>query len=103
MNVTPNRKRRDEPNATYAATSPPVPLQRVCAAVGVAPGALAGGGRAPAVSRARAGIAYLWVAGLGRPGRPLAPVLGTRPAAVYKAVQRGRAATATWDPLLKRA
>jgi hypothetical protein len=36
-----------------------------------------------AVSRARDGIAYLWVEVLGHPGRPLAPALGVRPQAVY--------------------
>src|SRR5574341_202156 len=52
-------------------------LARVCAALGLAPG-----GRAPALSRAREGMAYLWTTVLGRPGRPLAAMLGTRPAAV---------------------
>ena len=64
---------------------------RVCAHGGIPAEALPGGGRVPAVTRARAGIAYLWVEHLGRSGRQLAPVLGLRPAAVYKAAARGQA------------
>jgi putative transposase len=74
---------------------------RVCRAAGVPPEAPAGGGRLPAVSRAREGIAYLWLEVLGQPGRPLASRLGIRPASVYKAAQRGRAVAAKWDPLLE--
>ncbi|HEY7678158.1 MAG TPA: transposase [Candidatus Methylomirabilis sp.] len=77
-------------------------VQAVCRAVGVAPGALPGGGRLPAVSRARAGIAYLWIEVLGRSGRHLAPVLGIRPAAIYRAAQRGRTDATTWERLLER-
>ena len=51
-------------------------------------------------TRARNGIAYLWVEVLGHPGSPLAPVLGVRPQAVYQAVARGRAARTEWDGLL---
>ncbi len=77
-------------------------VRRVCAAVGVAPGAVAGGGRRPALSRAREGIAYLWIEGLGRPGRPVAAALGVRPQSIYAAVARGRAARAEWDRLLEK-
>ena len=73
---------------------------RVCAHVGIAPTALAGGGRTPALSRARAGIAYLWVERLGHPGRPLAPRLGVHPAVVYQAARRGAAQARDWDRLL---
>ena len=62
---------------------------------------LAAGTRRGAATRARDGIAYLWVAVLGHAGRPLAPVLGVRPQAVYQAVARGRAARKEWDRLLK--
>ncbi len=59
------------------------------------------GSRRAAVSRARDGIAYLWGEVLGHPGRPLAPVLGVRPQAVYQAVARGREARAVWERLLR--
>jgi REP element-mobilizing transposase RayT len=75
---------------------------QVCAHVGIPSTALAGGGRRPAVARARAGLAYLWVERLGHPGRPLAPVLGVHPAMVYQAAQRGAAQAREWDRLLGR-
>ena len=77
-------------------------IARVCGAVGVSPEALRGGGRRPALSQARQGTAYLWVERLGRPGRPLAPLLGIRPAALYQAARRGRAAAARWDRLVQK-
>jgi hypothetical protein len=73
---------------------------RVCAHGGIPAEALPGGGRVPAVTRARAGIAYLWVERLGRPGRPLAAVLGLHPAAVYPAARRGTAQAKEWEQLL---
>ena|GEM_PF-3207554 len=76
-------------------------LARVCQAVGLTPAQLAGGGRTPAAVVARAGIAYCWVEGLGRPGRPLAPRLGVQPAAVPKAARRGAATAARWRRLLQ--
>ncbi len=72
----------------------------VCQHVGIAPTALQGGGRTPAISRARAGIAYLWVVRLGQPGRPLAPVLGLHPAVVYQAARRGATQARGWERLL---
>jgi hypothetical protein len=91
-----------------AALSPPAPhltlatvVARVCQAVGIRSAALTGGGRRPAVSQARAGIAYLWTVRLGHPGRPLAAVLGVHPAVVYQAARRGAAAAARWEPLLE--
>ncbi len=75
-------------------------VARVCRAVGIPPQVLAGGGRPVAVQRARAGIAYLWVAVLGRPGRPLAPHLGVQPAAVLKAAQRGAQEARHWRTVL---
>jgi REP element-mobilizing transposase RayT len=73
---------------------------RVCRHVGVPPTALAGGGRTPALTRARAGIAYLWVEVLGRSGRALAPTLGVHPSAVPKAARRGARAAVEWRRLL---
>jgi REP element-mobilizing transposase RayT len=75
-------------------------LHRVCRHVGLAPTQLAAGSRTAPVSRAREGLAYLWIERLGHPGRPLAPVLGTSPQAVYLAAARGQAARAEWDRLL---
>lgn len=54
-----------------------------------------------AVSRALDGIAYPWVEVLGHPGRPLAPVIGVHPQAVYQAVARGREARSAWERLLR--
>jgi chromosomal replication initiation ATPase DnaA len=74
-----------------AADTPPsasrrLPLEtlvaRVCRRVGIRPQQLRAGNRRAAVSHARTGIAYLWVEVLGRPGRPLASLLGVRPQAV---------------------
>ena len=78
-------------------------ISRVCQHVGIAPAVLQGGGRTPAQTRARAGIAYLWTEVLGHPGRPLAPALAVFPAAVYKAARRGAAQAAVWQRLLSRA
>ena len=75
-------------------------VQRVCQQCGVAPEALTGRGRRPAVSHARAGIAYWWVERLGQSGRALAPVLGLHPAVVYKAARRGAANAAVWQERL---
>ncbi len=76
-------------------------VARVCRHVGIAPAHLQAGSRRPAVTRARDGIAYLWVEVLGHPGRPLAPVLGVRPQAVYQAAARGRQGEAHWEQLLR--
>jgi hypothetical protein len=76
-------------------------VARVCRHVGLPPAQLATGTRRPPATRARAGIASLWVEGLGHPGRPLAALVRVRPQAVYQAVARGRAARAEWDPLLE--
>ncbi len=75
-------------------------VARICRYVGVAPAALAGGGRASRLTRARQGIAYCWIDVLGRPGRPLAPSLGVRPQNVYQAAARGREAGAEWRRIL---
>ncbi|MBI4574245.1 MAG: transposase [candidate division NC10 bacterium] len=76
-------------------------VARVCRRVGIAVAQLQAGSRRGAVTRARDGIAYLWVEVLGHPGRPLAPILGVRPQAVYQAARRGRDARAEWDRLLE--
>lgn len=91
---------------TIAAAAPTPPrlsiaplIARVCRHLGVPPTALAGGGRTPALTRARAGIASPWVEVLGRSGRALAPALGVHPSAIPKAARRGALAAAEWRTL----
>jgi REP element-mobilizing transposase RayT len=90
--------------AATTPTPPRVPLATlitcVCRHVGVPPTALAGGGRTPALVRARAGLAFLWVEVLGHSGRALAPTLGVHPSAIPKAAQRGALAADEWRALL---
>jgi putative transposase len=76
-------------------------ITRVCRHVGVPPTALTGGGRTPVLTRARAGMAYLWVEVLGRSGRALAPALGVHPSTIPKAARRGALAAAAWRRLLR--
>ena len=80
-----------------------LPLARllglVCRHLGIAPTLLQGGSRRSAASRAREGIAYLWLTVWGRSGRQLAAVLGIGPQSVYKAAQRGAQDRAAWDRL----
>jgi hypothetical protein len=78
-------------------------VARVCRALALPPTRLMGGGRAPRVTRARAGLAYLWVEVLGRPGRPLAATLGVQAAAIPKAARRGRREAEYWTRLLGQA
>ncbi len=75
---------------------------RACRQTGITPTDLAGGGRRADVTRARNGIAYLWVGRLGQSGRRLAPVLGIAPQSVYRAAARGAARAVEWAPILKR-
>ncbi len=93
----PLRLQRLVPSCTLEALA-----AAVCSQVGIQPAMLQGGGRVPAVTRARAGIAYLWMERLGHPGRPLAPMLGIHPAVVYQAARRGAAHAQEWDRLLRR-
>jgi putative transposase len=78
----------------------PTLVQRVCAALGLDPAALATPSRRREVARARAGLAYLWVSVLGQPGRALALALGLCPQAVYQAVPRGAQEAARWTAVL---
>ena len=75
-------------------------LARVCRTVELPIAHLTGGARTPRVSRARAGLAYLWVEVLGRPSRPLAAALGVQPAAIPKAARRGLQDAREWEQIL---
>jgi putative transposase len=77
-------------------------IARVCQQTGTTPAEVAGGGQRAAVTRAREGIAHLWVGALGQSGRRLAPVLGVAPQSVYRAAVRGAAQAAEWASLLTR-
>jgi putative transposase len=89
---------------TPAAARPPLDtlIARVCRQTGTTPAEVAGGGQRTAVTRAREGIAHLWVGALGQSGRRLAPLLGVAPQSVYRAAARGAAQAADWAPLLRR-
>jgi REP element-mobilizing transposase RayT len=76
-------------------------LRRISRAIGQRPTALAGGGRAPTLTRARAGLAYLWMEVLGRSGRELATALGVPPQTLYQAAKRVRSTAAEWQRLAK--
>jgi len=76
-------------------------IQRVCTRCGIDPGRLQRGGRKPAVSQAREGIAYLCTEVAGHPTRTLAPLLGVRPVSVYAAARRGLAERGRWDALME--
>ncbi len=95
---------RQEVEAAHPPVARPFALadfvRRACQPLGVAPTVLLGRGRRPAISQARAGIAYLWIEGLGQSGRTLAPMLGLHPAVVYKAARRGALHAAAWQKLL---
>ena len=47
-------------------------------------------------------LTLAWTERVGRPGRPLAPVLGVSPQAICQAMARGRGDVAEWQRLLKR-
>jgi hypothetical protein len=72
-------------------------IKQVCQAVGVHGEELQGGGRRAGVSRARAGIAYLWVEWLGRSGATIARAVGVHPVTIYEVARRGRQEAAYWE------
>jgi chromosomal replication initiation ATPase DnaA len=75
--------------------------ERVAKASNLLPQALVGGGRNRNISRARDGLAYLWVEVLGRSGRELARALHIQPVSICRAVQRGRKQQEMWRALLQ--
>ncbi len=74
-------------------------IERVCQAVGVRAEELRGSGRRAAVSRARAGVAYLWLEWLGQSGPAAARALGVHRATIYAVARRGRQEAAYWEQL----
>jgi len=95
----------EEIEAPPAKRRRPVPLdaivERVCAAVHIAPPVLQAGSRRAAVCRAREGIAYLGLEVEGYPAPRLVALLGVRPPFIHKAAQRGRAGRERWDHVLR--
>ena len=71
-------------------------LAAVAATTGLAPDALAGGGRASRLARAREGVAYLWCRLAGQSGRSVAAALGVSHQAVSAAATRGERTAARW-------
>jgi putative transposase len=84
------------PHPTQARLSLETVMAWVCRETGTTTAELAGDGQRAAVTRAREGIAHLWVGALGQSGRRLAPMLGVAPQSVYRAAARGAAQAAEW-------
>jgi REP-associated tyrosine transposase len=96
------REVRTEPCLAAASAVPELGSLRaiVCGACGVMPDALRSPGKMRAVSKAREGVAYLWIEFFGQNGRRLALDLGLRPSSIYKAAKRGRKERERWIALL---
>ncbi len=75
-------------------------IARVAKASHLLPEALTGGGQSRAITRARDGLAYLWVEVLGASGRELGRTLRIQPFTVCRAAQRGRQEREVWWKLL---
>jgi len=89
------------PLGRYQRLSAEQVVGHVGGALGVNVAGVLGDGRQGVLSRVREGVAYLWVEGLGRSGRHLAPLLGVRPESVYKAARRGRQQQQRWWQILE--
>ena len=75
-------------------------VEQVCQAVGISVEEVAGGGRRAGVSRARAGVAYLWLECLGHGGPAATRLLGLRPQTIYEAARRGQQEAVYWQHVL---
>ena len=75
-------------------------IERVCEAEGIRIEEIAGTGRRAVVSRARAGVAYLWLERLGQGGPVAARALGLHPATIYAVARRGRQDAVYWEGVL---
>ena len=78
-------------------------IERVCQAVGVRAEELRESGRRAVVSRARAGVAYLWLEGVGQSGPGAARALGVHRATIDEVARRGRQEAAYWEQLCAEA
>ena len=74
-------------------------IERVCQVVGVRAEELRGSGRRTAVSRARAGVAYLRLEWLGQSGPGAARALGVHRVTIYAVARHGRQEAAYWEQL----
>jgi len=73
----------------------------VCRAAGISRANLLHSARTRARSRAREGIAYLWICYLGRSGHELAARLGIAPVSAYRCAKRGEREGPEWCRLLQ--
>jgi hypothetical protein len=78
-------------------------MERICEAEGIRLEELTGAGRRARVSRARAGVAYLWLERLGQGGPIAARALGLHPATIYEVARRGRQDAVYWESVLGEA
>ena len=69
-------------------------------AKGIRPEEITGAGRRAGVSRARAGVVYLWLERLRQSGPVAARALGLHPATIYEVARRGRQDAAYWESVL---
>ena len=94
-----------DPKRGGSGTAPPPPelstlKEMVCEACSVSIESISTPGRTRPVSKAREGLAYLWIEFFGQSGRRLAADLGLKAQALYKAASRGRAERDRWARLL---
>jgi hypothetical protein len=71
-------------------------VQRVSQKLGLAPTALLGKSRAPALARARHLLAYVWIERLGQRASDLARLLDQTRGNVSRAAKRGAATAQPW-------
>ena len=74
----------------------------VCHDCGTTRDAVSGSSRIAPISRARAGIAYLWTIHLGHSATELGRTLGMTVAGIHAAARRGRTDSRYWCSLLER-
>ena len=76
-------------------------VRLVCRAVAISRANLLHPTRTRARSRAREGIAFLWICYLGRSGHELAARLGMAPVSAYRSAKRGEREGPEWCRLLQ--
>jgi putative transposase len=75
-------------------------IVRVCRDTGITPDELIASNRPRGVTRAREGIAFLWIVYLRRSGHELAARLNVAPSSAYRCAQRGEQSRERWCQLL---